>query len=401
MISSVEDERRHWVAKPRARTVPWACYVGLLLCLAPRPALGACAGDCAGQRTVGVENVIALVNILLGEQDLAACEAGDSNGDGQIQVSELILAVGNLLRGCSAEVDVPAAYIIARGMASAPLHALTVSAAFSAAGGVAICDLGGSIDHDCVADGGFARITLEADECRVSGALGAATLTGSSVVSGGGQCPDAIAPFGLTVESEGVAALEDLAGNAVLNAHTDARTVLESFVIFPDMLCRVRGATSRLDGTIAYETADQRRTTIVFDDPVRSVTSLEDLPLPSCDPNTIAVNFSGAVHITDGYVDPPVTVDTVLDQFEVRLRRADNQVLFNGNVDSPAFGAVTISTVTPLSYVPGQSCFTSGTLGIQAGSTQALITFKPDTAIEVDSDADGDSDETISNCEDL
>ena len=59
-----------------------------------------CAGDCNGDRQVTVNEIIAMVNVALGNSDVTACSAGDVNGDNQITVNEIIAAVGNALNGC-------------------------------------------------------------------------------------------------------------------------------------------------------------------------------------------------------------------------------------------------------------------------------------------------------------
>lgn len=59
-----------------------------------------CVADCNGDRTVSIAELIAIVNIALGNRALSTCEVGDVNGDGTVSISELIIAVGRALRGC-------------------------------------------------------------------------------------------------------------------------------------------------------------------------------------------------------------------------------------------------------------------------------------------------------------
>ncbi len=59
-----------------------------------------CVGDCNGDKSVTVNELIVMVNIALGTQDISACQAGDANHDGQISVNEIILGVNNSLNGC-------------------------------------------------------------------------------------------------------------------------------------------------------------------------------------------------------------------------------------------------------------------------------------------------------------
>jgi len=68
----------------------------------------ACAGDCNGDGTVAIGELVVLVNISLGTADISLCPAGDVAGgppdgmgpDGQITVDELIRAVNDALNGC-------------------------------------------------------------------------------------------------------------------------------------------------------------------------------------------------------------------------------------------------------------------------------------------------------------
>lgn len=59
-----------------------------------------CVADCNGDRTVSIAELIAVVNIALGNRALSTCEVGDVNRDGTVSISELITAVGRALRGC-------------------------------------------------------------------------------------------------------------------------------------------------------------------------------------------------------------------------------------------------------------------------------------------------------------
>lgn len=87
--------------------------IGLVLALSPAPrAQAACAGDCGGDYTVTVSELITGVNIALGAAQASQCASFDGNGDGQVVVNELVSAIANALNGCpfagqyTARVDV-------------------------------------------------------------------------------------------------------------------------------------------------------------------------------------------------------------------------------------------------------------------------------------------------------
>jgi hypothetical protein len=60
----------------------------------------ACAGDCSGDDTVTVEELVTLVNIVLENGALTDCPVGDADYDGAIAINDILLAVNNALSGC-------------------------------------------------------------------------------------------------------------------------------------------------------------------------------------------------------------------------------------------------------------------------------------------------------------
>lgn len=90
------------------------------------PALGLpvaiCAGDCNHDRRTAVDELVTGVGIALGTIGLARCPVVDLSGDGEVNVGELVRAVGAALGGCAApqfeasacEVPLPAGQDSAR-----------------------------------------------------------------------------------------------------------------------------------------------------------------------------------------------------------------------------------------------------------------------------------------------
>lgn len=60
----------------------------------------ACTGDCNGDGSVSVDEILLAVSISLGERPIAACRAGDANSDGTVTVEELVVMVDAALSSC-------------------------------------------------------------------------------------------------------------------------------------------------------------------------------------------------------------------------------------------------------------------------------------------------------------
>jgi len=63
--------------------------------------MGTCTGDCNGDGTVTVDELITMVNIALGNANVSTCVAGDANGNGAITIDEIVAGVNKALHGCS------------------------------------------------------------------------------------------------------------------------------------------------------------------------------------------------------------------------------------------------------------------------------------------------------------
>jgi pseudomonalisin len=60
----------------------------------------ACRGDCNGDGTVTVDELVTAINIVLGTTPVTQCMSLDTNGDGVVTVAEAILAANHALNGC-------------------------------------------------------------------------------------------------------------------------------------------------------------------------------------------------------------------------------------------------------------------------------------------------------------
>jgi hypothetical protein len=63
----------------------------------------ACAGNCNGDGSVSLSELVTSVGIAFQNLDSERCLAADRNNDGMVSVDELVIAVSNALRGCPQE----------------------------------------------------------------------------------------------------------------------------------------------------------------------------------------------------------------------------------------------------------------------------------------------------------
>jgi sugar lactone lactonase YvrE len=77
-----------------------AVALACLLSLAATPRLLACTGDCDGDDTVAIQELIRGVRIALGSMDLEQCPEFDSSGNNEVSIDELVSAVDSALNGC-------------------------------------------------------------------------------------------------------------------------------------------------------------------------------------------------------------------------------------------------------------------------------------------------------------
>ncbi len=74
-----------------------------------------CVGDCNGDGSVAINELITSVNIALGSSPLSACPSIDADGDGNVGINELITAVNNALGGCGTPTPETREYFVAPG----------------------------------------------------------------------------------------------------------------------------------------------------------------------------------------------------------------------------------------------------------------------------------------------
>ena len=77
------------------------CATAVILAWSGIPAAMACVGDCNGDETVTVDELMTGVNVALGSGGVNSCPFFDGNFDGAVTVDEVIVGITADLLGCS------------------------------------------------------------------------------------------------------------------------------------------------------------------------------------------------------------------------------------------------------------------------------------------------------------
>jgi hypothetical protein len=60
-----------------------------------------CAGDCNGDWSVTLDELVQAINMALGRAETGICPLLDGNRDGTVAIDEVVKAVGSALDGCA------------------------------------------------------------------------------------------------------------------------------------------------------------------------------------------------------------------------------------------------------------------------------------------------------------
>lgn len=101
------------------KALRWMLAAGFAAVLAQPATLAACAGDCDGDGEVTVDELILAVNIALGSASVDRCTPADLHGDGEVSIDEIVTAVNSALARCPPPV--PRLVVLSREGAVASL----------------------------------------------------------------------------------------------------------------------------------------------------------------------------------------------------------------------------------------------------------------------------------------
>jgi hypothetical protein len=72
---------------------------------AARAAAQTCEGDCNGDRSVTIDEILRGIRIAFGDAPSGDCRAMDGDGNGAVTVDELVAAITQALQGCGGQTD--------------------------------------------------------------------------------------------------------------------------------------------------------------------------------------------------------------------------------------------------------------------------------------------------------
>lgn len=410
-----------------------------------------CDGDCDGDGSVAVQELILEVRIALGTAATAECLAADDDGDGAVTVNELLAAVRRALDGCgvAATPTETATAIATPTPTQTPLPTTVDQAALAAAGRVAtepifrLFDLQetliaavvvagrarrtaqdepiggpGCQELDCQLAGtqvvccSGTEFTQTFDNCTFDDLGGPGRLSGQLAISSttASLCSGAIptdASFVLTLDSF----THDIAmgdGGFFRSVHQYSERYemapADCTVSHPDVVgFGIRGSGRRLlNGFMRrFETdgSGALRTDIESVADMLAITVGATQEGEECEG---AAALTGAVSGADFRAGTQATIDFT-DFKVVQDPQADGTVLLqlNGTVGTDCLGDVTVSTAAPLRARRGGRCFTAGRLDAQLAESTASSTYGDGGALDLDLDGDGNPDQHFAACTDV
>jgi hypothetical protein len=91
---------------PIIRSIAHALFVVAVSTAAPvEGGIARCTGDCDDDKSVGISELITMVNVALGRDELTVCQNGDRDHNGVIAIEELVRAVSHALEGCEGDIE--------------------------------------------------------------------------------------------------------------------------------------------------------------------------------------------------------------------------------------------------------------------------------------------------------
>lgn len=380
-----------------------AFAVSVLLC-APRVGL-ACAGDCDWSGQVDIGDLVRMVNVALDRQPVTQCVAGDRDRSGAVRIDEVAGAVQSALRGCE---PVPrnalaaASLSVARAVSYLTRITPAIGLAYDGAGGSTPCELGGVVEGVCEDVGPSAlRATVTTTDCHDYTHETPMGYYGSAVVSGQGGCSAVLLPANIRFEFAWDVVNETAEGEPLFDTRMDAVVTLRQFLFGPAP-CAIKGGIATFDGDMTFSPAAGGALAAHFE-ATSARTDFADFAMEyGCEPLTLTIAADGLLRLRDTFGAGPLEVEAWSEGLTATIDRSARSVTLTGAVKGDCFdGTAHISTIEPLTFLVGESCFNAGKLRIETPAGASLVTIGGDTAIDIDADADGSADLHYDSCASL
>ncbi len=410
-------------------TVQYRGRLGLLIVslgvaiLRPAPMLGAtppaCVGDCNGDGSVTVDELLTLSSIALGNA-AAACAAGDVSHDSRITVDEIVAATSAALSPCTQTGGMPAiarravgeiqtsttAILSVTDMVSLLLGPLSATAGSAAESMSLMCGGGGSAALDCTPSlsvpPGPPTYTLTMSQCVVIHGTAAVTFNGAVVATAPGKD---MCDSGLPIAPALDAMIDNLTVNArgpqTMTLATITGTAASVALSGSDPDCPYSEATLHITGTMDLVSTGAdgttRSTRGVFHD-ATMVTDVEQYGA-FCSTDVYKTTIDGAVDFSgDGG-----SFSQTYMAFALHDDRSsgDDMVNLSGGIMSECFGApLTFATHTVLQIVARDPCPHAGDVTVSYSNHTDLLRYS-DTAganVQIDLNDNGSVEETFASC---
>jgi hypothetical protein len=412
-----------------ARLLASVMFATLSLAFSSAPASAQpCEGDCNGDRTVPINELILAVRIALGNAAVGECTAVDRDGNGQVSVNEVVAAVARALGGCDGEIDESKLVASAR-IAVEPIIRIIDLGSAATGGGGGVGSIGragagrpagssGCQQFDCFVFDEFTgteevccfgtEYTLNSFNCSfIDGASNLVTRDGSftlrsddpSVCSGN-------VPPGVSFEAiseEFHFEIEDLDGN-FLSFDAD---LSETFVAAPAGCTDEFGFGIFGDGTRTllgdrFDFLQDGSGNVLVDqattfDPLE----LAVLSVPSEEGCAVGVSLNGTLASADFAAGTFFSADYT--NFAIAQVPSGGALFLavNGTVGTDCVGDVTLTTIEPLRLVPGDACLSGGNVQADLDDGSVAVSYTPNGGLELDFGPDGSVDQSFNFCLDV
>jgi hypothetical protein len=426
-FASTRQSSHH--ARRHRRGIGWVAAVAAALILSLHDSARAqCEGDCDGNDTVAINELILAVRIALGSAAAHDCTAVDRNNNHTVSIDELVFAVTRALQGCSGTVDEevvrasirasvdPIVQIVDLGGAAVGAGARTARLADAVA---RPAGLSGCQQFDCVA---FGEVTgseeicclgteyrLTSTTCTVEDINGViATRTGSFTLRTDPQDCTGTIPVGVdfaAVYDDFTFELTDTDGSYYILFADQS----ETFATLPtgcsappdDFGLGLRGDGIRVIQGDQREVVGDGSGNVLFDEELSTDVELVVVSADAGETCAVGAQIDGTITSRDFVAAAEFT--TEYTEFVVAQASGPDAVFLglDGTFSTDCVGEVTVQTSEPLRLGVDDTCLTGGSLEVVVGGATATVEYTRGGGLEIDYGSDGSTDQTYASCQDV